>query len=297
MTSPLCGAPHHDHPDTLCTQPAGHYRRDRDPHGGPLIIDGRERGSAAWDEPQETPMADRHTVDTITSDALDALYEQLAAAEAGEAQRQLATAREALASATTRAARAEAALVRVYHVAAVIQAGAPWTASHAETAARIRAATGPVTLCQAGSTAPNALGNERCTLPAGHTGRHADGNLTWPAPAATEATEPDPFSYEERERTGRNSGLRFTVAPRDPAAERAAEERAREMADQHETTARVFAGLHRSAEDTVTRVIDLHQRWRKCNRRGDGRIQSRWWEARLAELHNAIQPADQTTEK
>lgn len=53
-------------------------------------------------------MTDRHTVDTITSDALDALYEQLEAAEATETQRQLAVAREALASATLRAARAEA---------------------------------------------------------------------------------------------------------------------------------------------------------------------------------------------
>ncbi|MFI2426534.1 hypothetical protein ACH5A7_20965 [Streptomyces sp. NPDC018955] len=57
-------------------------------------------------------MTDRHTVDTITSDALDALYEQLEAAEDSETQRQLATAREALASATTRAARAEAAIAR-----------------------------------------------------------------------------------------------------------------------------------------------------------------------------------------
>ncbi|MCM1943166.1 hypothetical protein NC239_33685 [Streptomyces sp. G3] len=62
-------------------------------------------------------MTVRHTVDSITSDALDALYEQLAAAEAGESQRQLATAREALASATTRAARAEAAIARVRAVA------------------------------------------------------------------------------------------------------------------------------------------------------------------------------------
>ncbi|MFF6829609.1 hypothetical protein [Streptomyces longwoodensis] len=45
----------------------------------------------------------------------------------------------------------------------------------------------PVTLCQAGSSAPNALGDERCTLPAGHEGRHADGILTWPATGATEA--------------------------------------------------------------------------------------------------------------
>ncbi|MCX5239764.1 hypothetical protein OG824_31645 [Streptomyces prunicolor] len=53
-------------------------------------------------------MTDRHTVDTITADALNALYEQLEAAEETEAQRQLATAREALASATNRAASAEA---------------------------------------------------------------------------------------------------------------------------------------------------------------------------------------------
>lgn len=62
-------------------------------------------------------MTIRHTVDTLTSDALDALYEQLEAAEAGETRRQLATAHEALASATTRAARAEAAIARVRAVA------------------------------------------------------------------------------------------------------------------------------------------------------------------------------------
>lgn len=58
-------------------------------------------------------MTDRIPLDAMTSDQLDALYEQLEAAEATEAQRQLATAREALASATTRAARAEAAIARV----------------------------------------------------------------------------------------------------------------------------------------------------------------------------------------
>lgn len=58
-------------------------------------------------------MTDRIRLDDLTSDALDALYEQLEAAEQTESQRQLATAREALASATTRAARAEGALDRV----------------------------------------------------------------------------------------------------------------------------------------------------------------------------------------
>lgn len=58
-------------------------------------------------------MTGRIPLDHLTSDALDALYEQLEAAEQTESERQLATAREALASATTRAARAEAALARV----------------------------------------------------------------------------------------------------------------------------------------------------------------------------------------
>lgn len=37
--------------------------------------------------------------------------------------------------------------------------------------------------CGAGSTSPNAIGNERCALLAGHQGRHADGTLTWPVDA------------------------------------------------------------------------------------------------------------------
>ncbi|MEU3507642.1 hypothetical protein ABZ733_06900 [Streptomyces longwoodensis] len=113
----------------------------------------------------------------------------------------------------------------------------------------------PVTLCQASSSAPNALGDERCTLPAGHEGRHADGTLTWPAPAATEATD-------------------------------------------RETTARVFAALHRSAEQDVIRVIALYERWVKAGPPPLGASMARWWDARLIELHNAIRPpTDQTTEK
>lgn len=38
--------------------------------------------------------------------------------------------------------------------------------------------------CGAGSNAPNALGNERCTLPTGHDGRHAEGITTWPRDTA-----------------------------------------------------------------------------------------------------------------
>jgi hypothetical protein len=68
-------------------------------------------------------VTDRIRLDDLTSDALDALYEQLEAAEQTESQRQLATAREALASATTRAARAEAAIARVRAEANVIERG------------------------------------------------------------------------------------------------------------------------------------------------------------------------------
>lgn len=53
MTTALCGLPHYTYTESVCTQPAGHYVRDRDPHGGPLIIDGRECGGLAWDEPEE----------------------------------------------------------------------------------------------------------------------------------------------------------------------------------------------------------------------------------------------------
>lgn len=51
MTPDLCGQPHHRHTESICTEPAGHYVRERDPHAGPLIIDGRKCGGVAWDEP------------------------------------------------------------------------------------------------------------------------------------------------------------------------------------------------------------------------------------------------------
>lgn len=58
-------------------------------------------------------MTDRIPLDDMTDDQLDALYERLEAVEATESQRQLATARKALASATVRAARAEDAMRHV----------------------------------------------------------------------------------------------------------------------------------------------------------------------------------------
>ena len=55
VTEPLCGLPHYGHPESTCIEPAGHYVRDRDPHAAPLIIDGREVGAVAWNEPAHPP--------------------------------------------------------------------------------------------------------------------------------------------------------------------------------------------------------------------------------------------------
>ncbi|MBX9392242.1 hypothetical protein K4749_01175 [Streptomyces sp. TRM72054] len=148
-------------------------------------------------------MTDRHTVDTITSDQLDALYDQLEDDAAQhdramktvsreretyraawkEAQRMRAKAEQRAeqaeellriahgtsnraeaerARAVQRAERAETALVRVHHVAALIHAGAPWTANHHETAARIRAALAePSSLAETEATEPALLAGIR----------------------------------------------------------------------------------------------------------------------------------------
>ena len=40
MTTNPCGQPHYRYTESVCTEPAGHYQRERDPHAGPLIIGG-----------------------------------------------------------------------------------------------------------------------------------------------------------------------------------------------------------------------------------------------------------------
>ena len=104
MTGSLCGLPHYEHTESLCTEPAGHYIPDRDPHAGPLIINGRECGGISWDEPKDTPMTSdnaptlnkpgekftpevkgpepRLTASTINDTQLDQLYDRLNRAEA-----------------------------------------------------------------------------------------------------------------------------------------------------------------------------------------------------------------------
>jgi len=55
MSNPTCGLPHYTYPESICIEPAGHYQWREDPHAGPLIIDGEQRGGLAWDEPEEQP--------------------------------------------------------------------------------------------------------------------------------------------------------------------------------------------------------------------------------------------------
>ncbi|GGR70921.1 MULTISPECIES: hypothetical protein [Streptomyces] len=62
--------------------------------------------------------------------------------------------------------------------------------------------------------------------------------------------------------------------------------------------ARITAGLARAADADVQRVIALYERWRAVGPPPLGTSTARWWDARLAELHNAIlPPADQTQEQ
>lgn len=63
-------------------------------------------------------------------------------------------------------------------------------------------------------------------------------------------------------------------------------------ATEAETTTRVFAALHQSAEQDVSRVIALYERWVKAGPPPLGTPIARWRDARLAELHDAILPPD-----
>lgn len=99
--------------------------------------------------------------------------------------------------------------------------------------------------------------------------------------------------------------VREVIAPYDwqhaqvPAARvrSALPEQAAPAAPDAESTARMFAALHRSAEEDVTRVIDLYEQWVKAGPPPLGVSIARWWDARLVELHDAIRPpADQHEE-
>ena len=65
-----------------------------------------------------------------------------------------------------------------------------------------------------------------------------------------------------------------------------------EQAEQDGVTSRVFAGLHKSAESDVSRVIALHERWVAEGAPPLGTSMARWWDRKLVELHDAIRPPE-----
>lgn len=90
------------------------------------------------------------------------------------------------------------------------------------------------------------------------------------------------------------AAVRAADAPPGTRVTRAVVEEVMQKTDpaEAETTTRVFAALHRSAEQDVSRVITLYEQWVKAGPPPLGTSVSRWWDARLVELHNAILPPD-----
>jgi len=92
----------------------------------------------------------RLSASTITDDQLDQLYRRIETLEAVAAGN-----KRHVQLIVPDLQRALAALDRVRAVADRIEAGAPWTASHQDTAARIRAALDPTCTCTYGERCPN----------------------------------------------------------------------------------------------------------------------------------------------
>lgn len=151
----------------------------------------------------------------------------------------------------------------------------------------------------------NALGRIKTTPPVGHRQEQADHVLAvlyreWPWLRA-EAEDASPVP----------AGLRNQIAaalynrerpPRDPAwAEAYAADREvfEAMADAVLPVilpaARITATLGRMSEADVQRVVALYERWVKAGPPPLGTSVSRWWDRRLAELHDALlNPAKET---
>lgn len=69
----------------------------------------------------------------------------------------------------------------------------------------------------------------------------------------------------------------------------------RDAAESADAAAGSYAGRAEHAEETITRVSALYERWVKAGPPPLGTSMSRWWDRRLVELHNAIRtPAEQS---
>jgi hypothetical protein len=256
-------------------------------------------------------MTGRHTADTINDNDLDQLYDQLARAEAeladmtrdrdrqqwyvGENDRKRKVQRG-------RADQAEAELARLRageedgHDPLAVPTPGQWI--H-----QFNQATAPKRLEVVGRLIDAAGRSEGCTWQQHeariHEGRHAEMALTEVRQVvadmeATTGARTWAGWLRDAMKRGPDHCLLCATEPKpEPAAGPAATE-----ATELETTARVFAGLHRSAEQDVTRVIELYERWVKEGAPPLGIPIARWWDKRLVELHDAISPpTNQTKEK
>jgi hypothetical protein len=192
-------------------------------------------------------MTDRHTVNTITSNALDALYARIATLEhAALDTGQHAPAWTPPPPGSTREQLPPAVLALLPDL--------PYTSTACDTAHACQTAADTHPVERPWLTAHADELHARCRLNHKFTGQMCvcacHGEQPAPGPAATQTTE---------------------------AA----------------TTTRVFAALHRSAEQDVSRVIALYERWVQAGAPPIGTSMSRWWDARLAELHDAIRPPEQ----
>ncbi|MER6832671.1 hypothetical protein ABT320_01555 [Streptomyces cellulosae] len=229
-------------------------------------------------------MTDRHTADTITDDALDQLYAQLA--EASEQLRLVDALRQqhhdAATAAVERATRAEADLKTLGQTALGYQQRA-WDAE-----AQLKQA-------QAALDRVRALA-ERWR----YTGDRKEGPLRELRQALDEQPAPEPCDGRPCAGTGcsHEQAAAALTAHDEAAGLYTAPAPAATEATELEKTTRVFAALHHSAEEDVTRVINLYEQWAAAGPPPLGVPVARWWDARLVELHDAIRPsADQPKEQ
>lgn len=225
-------------------------------------------------------MTDRHTVDSINSDQLDELYDDLARARQELADR--GAAESADAAAGSYAGRAEEAEARLARVCAEVDRWKlntlePQTMRAVSDIGRAldepgpeRAITQPEPWVHIALTSPHPVtANTSALAIADHLTAEFPGVSMQ---ITTNAVEASP-----------------SCSPNNPETE--PNNSAATEATDIETTARVFAALHRSAEETVTRVIALYEQWVKAGAPPLGVPMSRWWDRRLIELHDAIRPA------
>ncbi|WP_445524771.1 hypothetical protein [Streptomyces cyslabdanicus] len=129
-----------------------------------------------------------------------------------------------------------------------------------------------------------------------------DGTEQPPSPTPTDAAEPEPSPLREQlaEALARSEGWAWDPEHGSPSA--ANIHRYRKLAGAAVAailpTTKLLGALHESAEQDVTRVIDLYERWCKAGPPPLGISLSRWWDERLVELRHAVvvEPAERPSD-